>query len=63
MDIYQDGAKIETLVTPWSDIQLQQINWTQSADTLLICHPDIEPQKITRSGLGDLDIKPVGILQ
>lgn len=52
MDIYQDGVKIETLVTPWSETQLQQINWTQSADTLLICHPDIQPQKLTRSGSG-----------
>ncbi len=58
MDIYQDGVKIETLVTPWSETQLQQINWTQSADTLLICHPDIQPQKLTRSGGGVWSIAP-----
>lgn len=52
MDIYQNGVKVETLSTPWSEAQLSQINWTQSADTLLICHPDIQPQKITRSGAG-----------
>ena len=52
MDVYQSGTKITTIVTPWSEFQLNQINWTQSADTLLICHPDIQPQKLTRSGAG-----------
>ncbi len=52
MDIYQSGTKITSLATPWSEAQLKQINWTQSADTLLICHPDIPPQKLTRSGAG-----------
>jgi hypothetical protein len=58
MDIYQDGVKIETLVTPWSESQLSQMNWTQSADTLLICHPDIQPQKLTRSGAGVWSLSP-----
>jgi len=58
MDIYQDGTKIETLVTPWTSEQLQQINWTQSADTLLICHPDVEPQTLTRSGAGVWTVAP-----
>lgn len=52
LDIYQSGVKVETLSTPWNTAQLNQINWTQSADTLLICHPDVEPQKLTRSGNG-----------
>jgi hypothetical protein len=58
MDIYQDGVKIETIVTPWSEPHLTQINWTQSADTLLICHPDIQPQKLTRSGAGAWSLSP-----
>jgi len=58
LDIYQSGTKIETLVTPWSEPQLSQINWTQSADTLLICHPDIEPQKLSRTGAGVWSISP-----
>ena len=52
MDIYQDGVKVETLVTPWALEKIDQISWIQSADTLLICHPDIPPQKLTRSGAG-----------
>ncbi len=56
LDIYQAGSKIATLTTPWSAAQLSQINWTQSADSLLICHPDIEPQILTRSGAGTWDL-------
>ena len=52
MDVYQDGNKITTLVTPWSEAQVSQLSWTQSADTLLITHPDVEPQKLTRSADG-----------
>ena len=52
IDIYEDGVKIETMVAPWTESQLSQINWTQSADTLLVCHPDVEPQQLTRSGAG-----------
>ena len=48
MDIYENGTKIETLVTPWTEEQIKQLNWTQSADTLLICHPDVEPRQLTR---------------
>ena len=58
MDVYQDGVKIETIATPWDIDAIRQISWTQSADTLLICHPDIEPQKLTRSGGGIWDLNP-----
>jgi hypothetical protein len=58
MDVYQNGLKVTTLVTPWTVAQLQQINWTQSADTLLVCHPDIAPQKITRNSANAWDISP-----
>lgn len=34
---------------PWGTAQLPQLNFTQSADTLLICHPEIEPRRLTRS--------------
>jgi hypothetical protein len=34
---------------PWTTAMLGQIAWTQSADTLLLAHPDMEPVRITRS--------------
>lgn len=50
MDIYADGAKVAELQTPWSTAHIAQVNWTQSADTLLVVHPDVPPRKITRTG-------------
>ncbi|MCT4574741.1 MAG: hypothetical protein N4A43_00610 [Alphaproteobacteria bacterium] len=49
MDVLKDGAVIASYASPWNTEQLKNITWTQSADTLLICHPDISPKKITRS--------------
>lgn len=49
MDVYKDGAKTATVATPWSLAQTRQFSWTQSADTLLVVHPDVAPKKITRT--------------
>lgn len=49
MHVYQDGVLLTSITTPWDEAKLDQINWVQSADTLLVMHPDIEPQKITRT--------------
>lgn len=49
LDIYKDDTRIAGLPTPWEGSMLKQINWTQSADTLLFVHPDVQPKKITRT--------------
>ncbi|MBP2301588.1 hypothetical protein [Azospirillum picis] len=49
IDVFQGGARLASVATPWSPAQLDQITWTQSADTLLVCHPDIPPRKLTRA--------------
>lgn len=46
--IYRDNEFITELEAPWSLEQLSDINWTQSADTLLVVHPDIAPKQISR---------------
>lgn len=46
--IYRDNQFISELDTPWSLEQLDTINWTQSADTLLVVHPDVAPKQISR---------------
>jgi hypothetical protein len=33
---------------PWTGPQAEQINWAQSADTLLLFHPQIQPQQLRR---------------
>lgn len=49
LDVYKDEIKIASLTAPWSYEQLRHINWTQSADTLLVVHPDVPPQQISRN--------------
>lgn len=56
VDVYMDGAKISGFAAPWTVSQLATLNWTQSADTLLVVHPDVVPQRITRSSHTDWTI-------
>jgi hypothetical protein len=56
VDIYRDGVRESGFVAPWTTEQLRQINWTQSADTLLVVHPDVPPKKITRTSAAHWDI-------
>ncbi len=49
VDVYRDNVKVADFVSPWSLAQVAGINWTQSADTLLVVHPDVAPKKITRT--------------
>lgn len=50
--IYSNGMEVADLTAPWSLSQIPQVAWTQSADTLLLVHPDVPPKKLTRSGAG-----------
>ena len=52
LDIYAGGINIQTLSAPWTLAQIPQLTWTQSADTLLLVHPDIAPRKIVRNAFG-----------
>ncbi|WP_417793908.1 hypothetical protein [Terasakiella pusilla] len=49
LTVYRDGTKEVEVETPWTQDQLKLINWTQSADTLLVVHPDLAPRKISRT--------------
>lgn len=49
---YTSGGTVHeeiTLTTPWSNTELDQIQWAQSANELYICHPDYAPRIITRT--------------
>ncbi|PZO81544.1 MAG: hypothetical protein DI626_10760, partial [Micavibrio aeruginosavorus] len=52
LDIYAGGVHIQTISAPWSEAQTAQLTWTQSADTLLLVHPDVKPKKLARTALG-----------
>lgn len=53
LDIYADDLRVAELSTPWTAAQIPQLAWTQSADTLLLVHPEVPPRRITRRGLDD----------
>jgi hypothetical protein len=46
--VLREGAEIASLAAPWRGDQLAALRWTQSADTLLLCHPDVPPRALTR---------------
>lgn len=47
-----NGSGNDFLVTPWTLDQALTLNFTQSADTLVLTHPEIETQRLVR-GLAD----------
>ena len=49
IDIYTGGVKEDSIIAPWSLAQIGQLAWTQSADTLLLTHPDVPPKKLVRN--------------
>lgn len=52
MSIYQNEEWVTNITTPWPAAAVEQVSWTQSADTLLIVHPDYQPRKLTRQSDG-----------
>lgn len=63
LDIYQSGARVAEIATPWTIEQVGQLNWTQSADTLLLVHPDVPPKQLTRRTDGQWNISDWEISQ
>ena len=60
MRVYKDGGQVVyssgpnagdpvEVVTPWTTADLEQINYTQSADVLTVVHPDYAPRQISRT--------------
>jgi len=48
--VYANDILVVTLESPWTEDQLKHLAWTQSADTLLLVHPDVPPKRLTRKG-------------
>ena len=48
--IYKDGAHQANVTTPWTTAQLFELQWTQSADTMILVHEDHAPRKLVRGG-------------
>lgn len=56
--IYADAVQVAQMETPWTEAQLRQINWTQTADTLLVVHPEVAPRKLTRTSHSSWTMTP-----
>ena len=46
--IFRKGVLRATVATPWTEEQLPQIAWAQRNQSLLVTHPDLPPQRLTR---------------
>jgi len=48
IEIFKDGVSQATVSTSYTTAQLFELNWTQSADTMIIVHEDHQPRKLVR---------------
>src|SRR5690606_10083790 len=54
--VWRDDEEVFAGAAPWTADMLPNLTWTQSADTLFLCHPDLPPQRITRRSHTDWQI-------
>lgn len=54
--VWRDDEEVFAAAAPWTSDMLPNLTWTQSADTLFLCHPDLPPQRITRRSHTDWQI-------
>ncbi len=47
--VFMNDVAVASFATPWTAAHLPQLGMTQSADTLLVTHPDVPPKRITRT--------------
>ncbi|QQG36016.1 MAG: hypothetical protein HYS17_11025 [Micavibrio aeruginosavorus] len=52
LSVYADDALVTAITAPWTAAQVAQLSYTQSADTLLLVHPDVPPRRLTRNAGG-----------
>lgn len=49
LQVFLGDTQMADLPAPWTAEILPQLAWTQSADTLLVCHPEMSPMRLTRT--------------
>lgn len=57
LHVFRDSERVYFGDAPWTMEQLPNLSWTQSADTLFLCHPEMRPQRITRLSHSDWKIE------
>ncbi|MBX9697786.1 MAG: hypothetical protein K2X74_00060, partial [Acetobacteraceae bacterium] len=58
MRVFVGDAEVAVVPGPWTGAMLDQLAWTQSADTLLLVHPEMVPQRITRTSHTAWTVQP-----
>ncbi len=48
--VFAGDNQVAETTGPWTEAALSSLAWTQNADTLLLFHPEMAPQRITRTG-------------
>jgi hypothetical protein len=54
--VWRGDEQVFAGLAPWTAAMLRNLSWTQNADTLFLCHPDLPPQRITRHSHSDWTI-------
>ncbi len=49
MQVFRNDAEVASVAGPWTGAMLPQLAFTQNADTLILLHPDMPMQRITRT--------------
>ncbi|MBQ7409426.1 MAG: hypothetical protein IJV03_02575, partial [Alphaproteobacteria bacterium] len=52
MDIYQNDVKIENVVSPWTENDLDKIQYVQRFNSIFFVHPDYQPRILTKDENG-----------
>ncbi len=58
MRVFIGDAEVAAVAGPWTRAMLPQLGFTQSADTLLLVHPEMPPQRVTRTGHTSWQVAP-----
>ncbi|HSV30009.1 MAG TPA: hypothetical protein VLL76_10635, partial [Candidatus Omnitrophota bacterium] len=48
--VFHEDVVVATPPAPWTAAQLPDLDWTQSLDTMILVHPDLEYRKLVRQG-------------
>ncbi len=59
IEVYKEDVLVATITTTYTTDQIKKLSWTQSADTLVLCHPEVEPQLVTRTSDVSWSINPI----
>lgn len=52
LSVFAGDVKLTEIAAPWNAAMLDQIAYTQDAESLLLLHPALTPQRVTRNSAG-----------